>query len=172
MTAWGSSGRCTWWDGTARFAMRSGEPRRRPRSSLPWTRTPVAEFTGKVALVTGVGRVGQIGHAVARALGAAGARLVLADRSGDVLGDRVREFAGEGITALASAGDLTTPDAARAAVALAQRQFGGLDAVINVAGGLTSFGDFLQLTPETVDRELAINLKTTLFVCQAAIPAL
>jgi NAD(P)-dependent dehydrogenase (short-subunit alcohol dehydrogenase family) len=34
------------------------------------------DFHDKVALVTGVGRVGQIGHAVALALGRAGARLV------------------------------------------------------------------------------------------------
>ncbi len=32
-----------------------------------------AEFAGKVVLVTGVGRVGQIGHAVAKAFGEAGA---------------------------------------------------------------------------------------------------
>jgi len=40
------------------------------------------DFRGKVALVTGVGRVGQIGHAIAQGLGRAGAKLVLADRAG------------------------------------------------------------------------------------------
>src|SRR5438128_49 len=37
------------------------------------------DFRGKVALITGVGRVGQIGHAVARGFGRAGAQLVIAD---------------------------------------------------------------------------------------------
>ncbi len=130
------------------------------------------DFRGKVVLVTGVGRVGQIGHAVAQGLGRAGARLVLADRDAAALAARAREFEAEGVTALAAPGDLTAPDAARAAVAVAQRQFGGLDAVVNVAGGLFSFGDFLQLKPEQVELELAVNVKTALFVCQAAIPAL
>src|SRR2546423_13600594 len=94
-----------------------------------------ADFRGKVALVTGVGRVGQIGHAVARGLGRAGAKLVLADVNAVGLADRVKEFAGEGIAAKASAGDLTQPDAARVAAAAAQSHFGGLDVVGNVAGG-------------------------------------
>jgi NAD(P)-dependent dehydrogenase (short-subunit alcohol dehydrogenase family) len=67
---------------------------------------------------------------------------------------------------------LTTPEAARAAVAAASAQFGGLDVVVNVAGGLLYLGDFLQVTPEQIERELAVNVKTTLYVCQAALPAL
>lgn len=130
------------------------------------------DFRGKVALVTGVGRVGQIGHAIAQGLGRAGAQLVLADRGAEMLAMRVREFAAEGVTARAAAGDLTLPDAARAAVAVATREFGGLDVVVNVAGGLFSFGDFLQLKPEQVELELAANVKTAVFVSQAAIPAL
>jgi len=132
----------------------------------------VPDFRGKVALVTGVGRVGQIGHAVAQGLGRAGAKLVLADRSAEQLAERVRELAAQGITAKAAAGDLTMPDAARAAVAVATREFGGLDVVVNVAGGLFSFGDFLQLKPEQAELELAVNVKTALFVSQAALPAL
>jgi NAD(P)-dependent dehydrogenase (short-subunit alcohol dehydrogenase family) len=131
-----------------------------------------ADFRGKVALVTGVGRVGQIGHAVARGLGRGGAKLLLADVNAVGLADRVKEFSAEGIPAKASPGDLTQPDAARAAVALAQSHFGGLDIVVNVAGGLFSYGAFTEVTPDALDRELAVNLKTAFFVCQAAVPAL
>jgi dihydroxycyclohexadiene carboxylate dehydrogenase len=131
-----------------------------------------AEFAGKVALVTGVGRVGQIGHAVAQGLGAAGARLVLADVNAAPLAERVREFAGQRIEAVATAGDLASPEGAKAAVHAAQDRFGGLDVVINVAGGLAYVGDFLALTPAVVDKELMLNVKTTLFVCQAALPVL
>src|SRR5256885_13481164 len=98
-----------------------------------------ADFRGKVALVTGVGRVGQIGHAVARGLGRAGAKLVLADVNAVGLADRIKEFAAEGITAKASAGDLTQPEAGRAAAAAAQAQYGGLDILVNVAGGFFYF---------------------------------
>src|SRR5437763_2257908 len=131
-----------------------------------------ADFRGKVALVTGVGRVGQIGHAVARGLGRAGAKLVLADVNAVGLADRVKEFAGEGIAAKASAGDLTQPEAARVAAAAAQSHFGGLDVVVNVAGGFFSYGPFTEVKPEILEREFAVNFKTAFFMCQAAIPLL
>jgi NAD(P)-dependent dehydrogenase (short-subunit alcohol dehydrogenase family) len=131
-----------------------------------------ADYRGKVALVTGVGRVGQIGHAVARGLGRAGAKLLLADVNAVGLADRVKEFAAEGIVAKSSAGDLTQPDAARAAAAAAQSHFGGLDVVVNIAGGLFSYGPFTEIKPETLDREIAVNFKTAFFTCQAAVPVL
>jgi NAD(P)-dependent dehydrogenase (short-subunit alcohol dehydrogenase family) len=131
-----------------------------------------ADLRGKVALVTGVGRVGQIGHAVARGIGRAGAKLLLADVNAVGLADRVKEFAAEGITAKVSAGDLTQPEAARAAAAAAQAQYGGLDILVNVAGGFFSYGPFTAVKPEILDRELAVNFKTAFYMCQAAVPLL
>ena len=130
------------------------------------------DFRGKVALVTGVGRVGQIGHAVAQGLGRAGAQLVIADLNESGLAERAKEFGSEGFAVHAVAGDLTTPDVARRVVAAAGEHYGGLDVVVNVAGGLVNFGPATDLTPERLDRELAINVKTTFYVSQAAIPAL
>src|SRR5258706_6664220 len=150
----------------ARSGLRSAAPRRWMTSSVP------ADLHGKVVLVTGVGRVGQVGHGVARGLGRAGAKLLLADVNAVGLADRVKEFASEGIAAKTSAGDLTQPEAARAATAAAQAQFGGLDIVVNVAGGFFSFGPFTEVKPETLDRELAVNFKTAFYMCQAAVPLL
>jgi NAD(P)-dependent dehydrogenase (short-subunit alcohol dehydrogenase family) len=131
-----------------------------------------ADLRGKVALVTGVGRVGQIGHAVARGLGRAGAKLLLADVNAVGLADRVKEFASEGLVAKSSAGDLTQPDVTRAAAAAAQTQFGGLDILVNVAGGFFSYGSFTEVKPEVLDRELSVNFKTAFYMCQAAVPLL
>ena len=78
----------------------------------------------------------------------------------------------EGIAAKASAGDLTQPEAARAATAAAQSHFGGLDIVVNVAGGFFSFGPFTEVKPEILDREIAVNFRTAFFMCQAAMPLL
>jgi NAD(P)-dependent dehydrogenase (short-subunit alcohol dehydrogenase family) len=128
-------------------------------------------FDGKVVLVTGVARVGQIGHAVALAFGRAGAKLVLCDRNAVEAAARAREFAAEGIDARPTAGDLTEPDIARLAVETAIRHFGRLDVVVNVAGGLTTFGPIAGTGVADFDREIAINLKTVL-VSQAAVPAL
>ncbi|HEX6615512.1 MAG TPA: SDR family NAD(P)-dependent oxidoreductase, partial [Gemmatimonadales bacterium] len=130
------------------------------------------DFSGKVALVTGVGRAGQIGNAVALAFGHAGARIVACDVNAVAVVQRVREFAEAGVEARPSAGDLTQPDIAALAVEVALREFGRLDVVVNVAGGLTTYGPIERLTVRDFDRELAINLKTTVLVSQAAIPAL
>lgn len=130
------------------------------------------DFKDKVVLVTGVGRAGQIGNAVALAFGQAGARIVACDQNAVGVTQRVREFAALGVDARPCAGDLTQPDIAALAVEVALRHFGRLDVVVNVAGGLTTYGPVEQLTATDIDREMAINLKTAVLVSQAAIPAL
>jgi NAD(P)-dependent dehydrogenase (short-subunit alcohol dehydrogenase family) len=130
------------------------------------------DFGGLVALVTGVGRAGQIGNAVALAFGRAGARIVACDQNAVGVTERVREFAALGVDARPCAGDLTQPDIAALAVEVALHHFGRLDIVVNVAGGLTTYGPIEKITAADIDRELAINLKTTVLVSQAAIPAL
>jgi NAD(P)-dependent dehydrogenase (short-subunit alcohol dehydrogenase family) len=129
-------------------------------------------FRDRVVLVTGVGRAGQIGHAVALAFGQAGARLVAADVDAVGVSRRVREFQAAGIDAQPIAGDLTIPDIAALAVETALRNFGRLDAVINVAGGLTTFGPIAKTGVRDFDREIAINVKTAFLVSQAAVEAL
>lgn len=130
------------------------------------------DFGGKAVLVTGVGRAGQIGNAVALAFGRAGAKIVACDLNAVGVAERVREFAAQGVDARPCAGDLTQPDVAALAVEMALRHFGRLDVVVNVAGGLTTYGAIEKLTAADFDREIAINLKTTVLVSQAAIEAL
>jgi NAD(P)-dependent dehydrogenase (short-subunit alcohol dehydrogenase family) len=130
------------------------------------------DFRGKVVLVTGVGRAGQIGNAVALAFGKAGAKIVACDQNAVGVAERVREFAAEGVDARPCAGDLTQPDIAALAVEIALKHFGRLDVVVNVAGGLTTYGPIDQVTIQSLDREIAINLKTAVLVSQAAIEAL
>jgi NAD(P)-dependent dehydrogenase (short-subunit alcohol dehydrogenase family) len=130
------------------------------------------DFGGRAVLVTGVGRTGQIGHAVARAFGLAGACIVICDRDAVAVAERAREFLAEGIDARPAAGDLTEPDVAQLAVEMSMRHFGRLDVVVNVAGGLTTYGPIATTTEQDFDREIAINLKTTFLVSQAAVPRL
>ncbi|HEY6948584.1 MAG TPA: SDR family oxidoreductase, partial [Gemmatimonadales bacterium] len=58
------------------------------------------------------------------------------------------------------------------AVETAQRAFGRLDVVVNLAGGLTTYGPIERTGVHDFDREIAINLKTTFLVSQAAVAAL
>ena len=134
--------------------------------------TESREFADRVVLVTGVGRAGQIGNAVALAFGLAGARIVACDLNAVGVVERVREFAARGIDARPAAGNLTEPDIASLAVETALRHYGRLDAVINVAGGLTTYGPLEQISVADFDREMSINVKTAFLVSQAAAAAL
>jgi NAD(P)-dependent dehydrogenase (short-subunit alcohol dehydrogenase family) len=129
-------------------------------------------FRDRVVLVTGVGRAGQIGNAVALAFGHAGAKLVVADLNAVGVAERAREFAAAGIEARPCAGDLTIPDIAALAIETAVHGFGRLDVVVNLAGGLTTYGPIEGIGARDFDREIAINLKTTFLVSQAAVQAL
>ncbi|HTS89412.1 MAG TPA: SDR family NAD(P)-dependent oxidoreductase [Gemmatimonadales bacterium] len=130
------------------------------------------DFSGRTVLVTGVARPGQIGHVVARTFGKAGARLIAVDRNAVGVAERAREFAAEGIEARPAAGDLTEPDMGVLAVETALKHFGRLDVVVNVAGGLTTFGPVAQSDAAAFDREIAINLKTAFLMSRAAADAL
>ncbi len=130
------------------------------------------DYRGKVVIVTGVGRPGQIGHAVAMAFARSGAQLVLCDVNATGVAERAKEFQALGLDARPAAGDLTEPDVARLAVETAVRHYGRLDAVINIAGGLTTFGPIDGLTVKAFDREIGINLKTAVVMSQAAIDEL
>lgn len=125
-------------------------------------------FKDQVVLVTGVGRTGQIGHAVATGFGEAGAKLVLVDRRAVEVAERAKEFSARGIPAVPAAGDLTESDVARWIVERAKQQFGRLDVLVNVAGGLTKTGPMLEMEPEVIDRETEINVRTMYLASRAA----
>ncbi len=125
-------------------------------------------FKDQVVLVTGVGRVGQIGQAVAQGFGDAGAKLVVADRQAVEVAQRAKELAQLGYTVVPAAGDLTEADMAAWVVERAVSEFGRLDVVVNVAGGLTGTGPMLEMDPEVIDRETSINVRTMYLVSRAA----
>ena len=129
---------------------------------------PGFDFTGRSVVVTGVGRVGQIGHAVALGFGRAGAKLVLADRNAVGVAARAQEFVALGIDARGAAGDLTEPDVAQWIVDEAQQAYGRLDVVVNAAGGLTGIAPLVEAAPDVLDRELTSNVKTMYNVSRAA----
>jgi NAD(P)-dependent dehydrogenase (short-subunit alcohol dehydrogenase family) len=121
----------------------------------------VFDFRDRVVIVTGVGKAGQIGHAVAEAFARAGAKLVIADRNAVGLAQRVKEFAALGTDVRPAAGDLTEPDVARWVVEQAMENFGRVDVLVNVAGGMTSAGgDVTESEADVLEREMAVNVTT------------
>ncbi|WP_411090734.1 SDR family NAD(P)-dependent oxidoreductase [Streptomyces sp. 049-1] len=91
-----------------------------------------SEFAGRTALVTGA--ASGIGLATARRLGAAGARVVVADHNAEGAHKAVAELTAEGIEAAAVELDVTSPESVEAAVRFTVDTFGGLDLAVNNAG--------------------------------------
>lgn len=89
--------------------------------------------TAEVALVTGASR--GIGPYIARSLAEAGYRLVLTGRSSAELEALAGELQAEGKIAFAVPADLTQPEDLTALVKAADHEFGGVDILINNAGG-------------------------------------
>ncbi|HUG40560.1 MAG TPA: SDR family NAD(P)-dependent oxidoreductase, partial [Longimicrobiales bacterium] len=121
-----------------------------------------------VVLITGVGKRGQVGYALAEAFGAAGARLVLAGRSDDVQA-RAAEL---GTDVVAVRADLATAEGAAAAVEAARERWGRLDTVVNAAGGLRVVKPLAETSPEEWSGEIDRNAGTAFLVSRAALPLL
>jgi NAD(P)-dependent dehydrogenase (short-subunit alcohol dehydrogenase family) len=111
------------------------------------------------------GAAGALGAAVAHAFGAAGAELALIDRAADSKGlftdlEPPSFFLG-GI-------DLTDPAQAGRAIDTAAAKLGGLDVLVNIAGGFR-WETVADGRLETWDFLYAINLKTAVCACKAAL---
>lgn len=129
----------------------------------------VFRLDGRVAVVTGA--ASGIGRAVAEVLAAAGARVVLGDLDLAGAQSAAREIASRGGTALAQRVDVAVRADQEALVATALREWDRLDVMANVAG-VPSDGPLADVTEAELDRVVAINVKGTLFGCQAAVPAM
>jgi len=121
----------------------------------------------KVAVVTGA--ASGIGESVAQVLAQAGASVVLGDldaEGAEAVAKGIRESGGQ---AVAQGVDISVRAEIDSLVGRAASEFGGLDVLCNVAG--VPFDGLLEeLTDEEFDRVVAINIKGTLYGCQAAIP--
>ncbi len=91
------------------------------------------DLTGRVALVTGSSR--GLGWAIARALAAAGARVVLNGRDAASLAPRQAALGGWGLAAEIAPFDVTDAEAATAAVRAIVERHGRLDILVSNAGG-------------------------------------
>jgi len=124
-----------------------------------------ANLTGKVALVTGGGR--GIGRATARALGAAGAHVVVAARTQSEIDAVAREVTGAGGAASACAVDIADTESVRGLFATVRETCGRLDVLVNNAG-IGLYGPVRDFPVEDLDRVVAVNLRGTFLCCQEA----
>ncbi|HEX6385500.1 MAG TPA: SDR family NAD(P)-dependent oxidoreductase [Anaerolineae bacterium] len=125
------------------------------------------DFTDQVAVVTGA--AGNLGEAVAHAFYAAGARLVLVNRSMERLEATFADLA-DSERCLFAAVDLTDASAVEGMVYETVTQFGRVDILTNLAGGYKG-GPLVHETPvETWEFMLNLNARTTFLASRAVIP--
>ena len=117
---------------------------------------------GKTALVTGASR--GIGKAISLALADAGAAVVIGYRERGSSALEVAEaIARNGAKAIVARIDVRDRGSVRAAVAEAEKAFGGVDILVNNAG-INKPTDFDKICDEDWDEIISVNLKGP-FVC-------
>jgi NAD(P)-dependent dehydrogenase (short-subunit alcohol dehydrogenase family) len=125
----------------------------------------------KIAIVTG-GSSG-FGRATAVRFAEQGARVVVADVDEDGGKETCRRAAAAGSDAELVVGDISALDGAQRAVERAVSRFGGLDVLVNNAGiAQTDLQDTWNVSEDTWDRLIRINLRSVYACSKAAIPVL
>ncbi|WP_427008426.1 SDR family NAD(P)-dependent oxidoreductase [Pseudarthrobacter sp. H2] len=118
-------------------------------------------LSGKVAIVTGSGR--GLGLAYARELARQGAAVVINDVDAGVAAEAVQTIEADGGRAVAVVAPVGSTESAKALVAAAVENFGGLDILVTNAGILRD-KSLLKMTDEDFDLVINVHLKGT-FTC-------
>jgi 3-oxoacyl-[acyl-carrier protein] reductase len=121
----------------------------------------MTNMTNRTAFVTGASR--GIGRAIAKSLGAAGARVILAARDAAKLEEVSYEIPG----AMCIAIDLASPESIKEAFAKA----GAVDILVNNAG-ITKDGLAMRMKKEDWDAVLATNLTGAFLAMQQVLPGM
>jgi meso-butanediol dehydrogenase/(S,S)-butanediol dehydrogenase/diacetyl reductase len=137
----------------------------------------------RVAIVTGAGREGGIGAAIAQRLAQEGAHLVIADicappsdlpNAGSGQWEELTTVAADietlGVRAVPLRVDVTDAESIQAIVAETKQAFGRLDILVNNAGAAIGPSPVIQMTEEAWRRTLEINATGTFLCSKHALP--
>jgi NAD(P)-dependent dehydrogenase (short-subunit alcohol dehydrogenase family) len=125
-------------------------------------------LTGKVVVVTGAG--GGIGKAIALKCSVAGADLVLASRSRDLLELVADEVTGLGRVAAVVPTDVTDGDSVEALAEATYARFGRVDVLVNNSGIAGPTALTWETDVDEWQETLAVNLTGPWLCCRAFIP--
>ena len=129
-----------------------------------------APLVGRSVLVTGIGREGQVGEAVASALADHGAFVIAVDLLSDAAEARAAALRERGARAQAYACDLTSESAVQGlADTIGSSGSGRLDALVHLAGGF-GMSSVADGTAAVWQKQLALNLTTAALTARAFLP--
>ncbi|WP_299825574.1 SDR family oxidoreductase [uncultured Pontibacter sp.] len=124
----------------------------------------------KVAIVTGGGT--GIGEAICKKFASEGASVVVAGFPEDPVEKVAEEISKTGGTAIAFAGDISVLANAQRCVAMAVKEFGKLDILINNAGVFPEVNMLQDYSEEAFDYMIKNNLRSAFAMSKAALPEL
>lgn len=128
-----------------------------------------ARFSGKIAIVTGSGQ--GIGKGVAIRLAGEGARVVLGDRSEQVV-EVAEQITASGGSAEVVLGDLEKPTGGEELAGRALDLYGRIDILVNNVGGTIWRKPFEHYSYDEITAEIQRSLFPTLWCSHAVLPAM
>lgn len=126
------------------------------------------DFSGHAVVVTGAGT--GIGRAAALRFGAAGAAVAIVDIDDESAAEVVSAIDAAGGTAIAAPCDVTSAEAVAGAFEAIASFAGGVDVLVNNAGGFWHQLTTEETSEEEWDRVVDLNLKGVFLCSRAAIP--
>lgn len=126
------------------------------------------ELKGRVALITGAAQ--GIGAETARLFAQQGCKVAIVDIDADN-GKRVADAIGNGNAQLFKT-DITDAASVEQCIAGIVQAFGGIDIVINCAGGYGRLATVEDMPIDEWDRTVTLNLRSVFLICKMAIPHL
>ena len=125
---------------------------------------------GKRAIVTGAGA--GLGEAIATRFGAEGARVAVLDIDEGAAQAVAAQIEAAGGVALAARVDIADDDSVAAAFAAITSAWGGIDVLVNNAGIAQRPGPAIDITPQEIDRILAVNVRGIFHTTRHALASL
>ena len=127
-------------------------------------------LAGKVAIVTGVSGDGQVGQAVAKALAENGAQLAICARKQNNVEARAKELRDAGARVFAMVGSLTDEDQVQRLIDGTVSEYGRIDVLVNLAGGLSRYKTAVEHTLDDWRAEVDNNLLSAFLTSRAVFP--
>ena len=121
----------------------------------------------RVAVVSGAGS--GMGLAISRRLAREGHAVALLDLPGDAVEEAAAELRSEGASTIAAGVDVSNRTAVDDAFARVRTELGPI-AIMVTSAGIDKFERFTEISAESWDRMLAVNLTGTFHCVQAAVP--